>query len=171
MEEIAGIRRTSPTPTIHIARFAFWICAIPCVFLIFCHVQQMLIYIQNARTEICSVVFRSYKHIQFRSVLKQKKRVYPFVLLFQVFNRKKNIVIEMSSLLVVPLKQTVDVNIADALKNLFNNSYYGNNANAINYPVAISELNTLRNSAVSPSCIKYESLEVMYKYVKHVYFL
>lgn len=76
----------------------------------------------------------------------------------------------MSALLVVPLKKTFPVDIAKPLKDLINSSYNGNNANVIEHSKAINELSKLRNMALQRSCIKYESLEIIYKYVFNIYF-
>ncbi|XP_031618421.1 apoptosis-linked gene 2-interacting protein X 1-like [Contarinia nasturtii] len=70
----------------------------------------------------------------------------------------------MSTLLVVPLKRTVELDTVEPFINLFNNSYNGNNLNAIDFPYAISELSKLRNLAVVRPCIKLESLDVIYNY-------
>lgn len=76
----------------------------------------------------------------------------------------------MSALLVVPLKKTFPVDIVKPLNDLINCSYNGNNANVIDHSEAINELSKLRNAALERSCIKYESLEIIYKFVLNIIF-
>lgn len=73
----------------------------------------------------------------------------------------------MSALLVVPMKKAYPVDIAKPLKNLINSSYNGNNASVMNHTDALNALNELRNMALGRLCIKYESLEIIYKYVEY----
>lgn len=74
----------------------------------------------------------------------------------------------MSVLLIVPLKKTYQVDITNPLKKLINSSYNGNNANAIDHSDAINELSKLRITALDRPCVKYEQLDIIYKYVEYL---
>lgn len=70
----------------------------------------------------------------------------------------------MAVLLVVPLKKAFEVDIVNPLKDLIQNSYNGNNANAFDYSDAIIEFSGLRRSALQRSFGKPDSLEILHKY-------